>query len=733
MPSSGVRAWDEPAALAPTRRRLGPLALAEWLANNFLAERARWSLWLPVFMGAGIGIYFWLRFEPPLWLGPAALTVTVAAVVAAAKHPRFLNLIAPAAIATALALGFALAQFQTWLVAAPVLEYRLGPVAVEGRIVSIDPLPEGTRLVVAPRYIERLAPDATPARVRVRLRGDAEGMLPGDWLRLRAILMPPPAPAMPGAYDFERRAYFDRLGAVGFALGVPQAIPAPVDAQPSRWRGLIAATRTNVTSRLRAALPGRDGAIASAIITGATHAIPPEDAGAFRDAGLAHILVIAGLHMGMLAGIVFFAVRAMLALIPALALRYSIKKWAAFAALLASFCYLLLSDATVSSRRAFVMVALMLLGIMLDRVTFSARTLAYAAVGIMVLAPDAATGPSFQMSFAAVCGLVACYEALRPRMAQWHAGAGFARRAGLYLCGIALTTVITTLATMPFTIYHFNRFPIYSIAANIVAVPITGFWIMPWAILSMLAMPFGLESWPLQPMGWGIEAVARIAHGVTGIPGAVLHVPSMPAVGLALLAAGGLWLCIWTRRWRALALAPLAAGYASIFLAVPPDILVSGNGNLVAVRAADGSYLPSSARRDAWTEDIWTQRAAATLGPAWPRSGVSSDGRLSCDATACLYRLGNRTVAFPRGKEEGAACGQADLVIDPASPRSDCGVPVIDVVAVWRNGGHEIRLTPDGIAVETVADWRGRRPWTHEPAPADVSSAATILPISPEP
>jgi competence protein ComEC len=560
MPSSGARAWDEPAALAPTRRRLDLVALATWLANNFLAERARWSLWLPAFIGAGIGAYFWLRFEPPLWLGPAALAASFAAVVAAAKIPRFVHMIAPAAIATALALGFSLAQFQTWLVAAPVLEYRLGPVAVEGRIVSIDPLPEGTRLVIAPSYVERLTSAATPARLRVRLRGDAEGLLPGDWLRLRAILMPPPAPAVPGAYDFERRAYFDRLGAVGFALGKPQTIAAPSDVQPSRWRGLIAATRTNVTARIRAALPGRDGAIASAIMTGATHAIAPEDAGAFRDAGLAHILVIAGLHMGMLAGIVFFAVRALLALIPAIALRYSIKKWAALAALLASFGYLLLSDATVSSRRAFVMVALMLLGVMLDRVTFSARTLAYAAVGIMVLAPEAATSPSFQMSFAAVSGLVACYEALRPRMAQWHSGAGLARRVALYLSGIALTTVVTTLATMPFTIYHFNRFPIYSIAANIVAVPITGFWIMPWAILSMLAMPFGLEYWPLQPMGWGIEAVARIAHAVTAIPGAVLHVPSMPAFGLILLAFGAVYGCAsgrglgapwrWRRWWR---------------------------------------------------------------------------------------------------------------------------------------------------------------------------------------
>src|SRR5665213_2834298 len=184
------------------------------------------------------------------------------------------------------------------------------------------------------------------------------------------------------------------------------------------------------------------------------------------------------------------------------------------------------------------MCGLMLLGIMLDRVTLSARTLAYAAIAIMLLAPESTTGPSFQMSYAAVAGLVASYEALRPRLSAWHIGAGRARRFALYLFGIALTTVVTTVATMPFTIYHFNRFPLYSVAANIVAVPITGFWIMPWAVLSCLLMPFHFETVALTPMGWGIDMVAVIAHGVTALPGAVLRVPSMPHDLLALREIG---------------------------------------------------------------------------------------------------------------------------------------------------------------------------------------------------
>ncbi|HEY5209481.1 MAG TPA: ComEC/Rec2 family competence protein [Stellaceae bacterium] len=717
MSSASVPVSGGAAAHPPARWWRAPWGLARWFGDNLAAERGRWALWLPGFIGAGIGIYFWLTAEPPLWPAPVGIGVALVAGVAALWRVRFAAGLVPAVALLALSLGFGLAQFQTWLVAAPVLHHRLGPVVVQGRLVAVDPLPEGTRLLIAPRNIERLDPRDVPARVRVRLRHGPSGLVPGAWVEVRAILMPPPGPAMPGAYDFQRRAWFDRLGAVGFALGAPTPIAAPDGSGPSRLWAIIEATRTQVAGRIHAALPGPTGAIAAALITGETHAIPPQDAGAFRDAGLAHILVIAGLHMGMVAGIVFFALRAALALIPFVALRYSTKKCAAAGAFLVTFFYLLLSDATVSSRRAFVMCGLMLLGIMLDRVTLSSRTLAYAAIAIMVLAPESATGPSFQMSFAAVAGLVASYEALRPRLSAWHIGAGRARRFALYLFGIALTTVVTTVATMPFTIYHFNRFPLYSVAANIVAVPITGFWIMPWAVLSCLLMPFHFEAAALTPMGWGIDMVAVIAHGVTALPGAVLRVPSMPPEGLVLLAVGGLWLCVWQRRWRLLGLVPMAAGYATLLFVVPPDILISSDAKLVAVRSAAGGYMPSHARGGTWTEDNWTQRAAASLGAAWPKLGDSKDGRLRCNEAGCVYRLQGQTVGVVRRRADvSAACRTADLVISPVAAHFNCrGARLIDSVDTWKHGGHAIWLSPRGVAIESVADWRGQRPWTHDP------------------
>jgi competence protein ComEC len=241
---------------------------------------------------------------------------------------------------------------------------------------------------------------------------------------------------------------------------------------------------------------------------------------------------------------------------------------------------------------------------------------------------------------------------------------------------------------------------------------------MPWALVACLLMPFGGEALALKPMGWGIDAVAAIAHWVTSWPGAVLTVPSMPPSSLILLGFGGLWLCIWTRRWRWLGLAPIAAGYAALALLRPPDILVAGDSALVAVRAADGRYLLSTARHAKLAEETWTRRTAATTGAAWPAAGLSADGSLSCDALGCLYRGRGRTVALIRdGTALGEDCRHVDLVVSPIVAHRACRGPlVIDRIDTWLKGGHAIWLDEDRLRVETVGDWRGVRPWAPPPA-----------------
>jgi competence protein ComEC len=414
------------------------------------------------------------------------------------------------------------------------------------------------------------------------------------------------------------------------------------------------------------------------------------------------------------------------------ALRFHTKKLAACAALLVTFIYMLLSGATVSSRRSFLMTGLVLLAMLTDRLSLSARSLAWAALAIMVWNPEAATGSSFQMSFAAVAGLVAFYETFRSRIAGWYSHAGFVRRMGLHVVAIVLTTVISTLATTAFTIYHFNRLAVYSVAANVIAVPITGLWVLPWAMAA-----FGLERIALIPMGWGIDTIAAIAHAVTRWPGAAFNVPAMPTFGLMVLSFGGFWLCVWRRRWRLWGLVPIAAGFCSILLAHPPDLLVDGEARAVAARGADGSYyLTGLSHNSTFVTDTWVRRAASGPSPPWPERGPSVDGRLACAGDGCRYRVGSHLVLLRLSRGGPAECAGVELTLITEPTARGCDKVVnLTSVAIRGEGGYAIWLEPAAIEIVSARDWRGDRPWVPRSAewPGPLSISAATPPAAPAP
>ncbi len=437
------------------------------------------------------------------------------------------------------------------------------------------------------------------------------------------------------------------------------------------------------------------------------------------NAGLAHLLSISGLHFGIVTAFMFFVVRQGLALIQYVALRFPIKKWAAVLAFAGACFYLLFSGASIPAQRSFVMVAIVLLAVLLDRTALSMRLVAWAAVAVLAISPESILGPSFQMSFAAVVALIAVHETTEKRFLVWRAGAGWLRRGGLHLAQIALTTLVAGLATAPFALYHFNRFTAYALAANLLAIPLTSFWIMPWAVVATALMPFGLEPWGLHPMAWGIEGVVLVAREVAAWEGAVSLLPAMPAWGLAAISIGGLWLCLWTRRWRLAGLPVIALGLASIVLSTPPDILVSGDGRLMAVRSDSGELMVSSGRTLRLVRDSWLRRDGQEGAGVWPKSGSSPDGAVVCDPLGCIYRLEGRTVALVRDVAALAEdCRVAAVVISLVPTRGKCAGPsaVIDRFDLWRSGAHALWLDAGGWRVENVREVRGNRPWV-PPAP----------------
>ena len=449
-------------------------ALANAGLANLAKEEERWLPWRVVAFGAGIAVYFGLKEEPSVFLAMAAGLLALLCGVLGQRRAgtgmRFL-----CALIAAGGLGFAAAKLRTLRIDAPVIARDMGPVTLIGRIESVDVrAPNRVRIVLAPSQIGD-GKTAPPRSVRLTSIGAkaVAAAVPGAQVSVLAVLRPPPEPAMPNGYDFARWAYFHGIGGVGFTYGAPKPLEAPPPATfAGKLQSRVEILRLSMTKRIATAIPGPDGAIAAALVTGERGEIDEDDTQAYRDSGLAHVLSISGVHLALAGLGIFWVFRALLALWPWLALTQPIKKWAAMAALASATFYLAISGGGAPAVRSYLMLSMMLLGVMADRPALSMRAVALAALALLAFEPEDIIDPGFQMSFAAVIGLIALAEwgASRPRSDAPIAGrmALFLWRKGRrYVVGMLLASVVATLATTPFAIYHFDRAAAYSLLANL--------------------------------------------------------------------------------------------------------------------------------------------------------------------------------------------------------------------------------------------------------------------------
>jgi competence protein ComEC len=688
--------------------------LLKTLREYYAAEGERRLLWLPVCFGAGIAVYFALTFEPPLWLGFGAALAAGSAAFALNKRPLWCE----AALAlTMFCAGFALIGETSWQRAAPILQRRLGPAAITGRVVDIDSLDRGWRVVVAPDSVPGLQPDEKPALLRIHITAASDLLSPGDHLAMRAILYPVPGQIMPGAHDMQREAFFARIGGVGYSLGAAHHVPADGGSSGGGWREGLRHLRTEMSRRIIEVLPGSTGGVASALITGKRGDISEHIKTAFRQSGLQHLLAIAGLHLGLVGGFVFFTVRAALALIPRVALRYPIKKIAAAAALLVLTCYLLLSGAAIPTERAYVMNGLVFVAILIDRLRISMRICALAAAFVLIVEPESLVGVSFQMSFGAVVALIAVYETYGGRLGHWLHRPSWLGRALGYAGAVVVTTVVVTIGTDPFSIYHFHHIALYSPLANVVAVPLSAVWTLPWGVVTCLLMPFGLERLALVPMGWGIDATIWVAQAVASLPGNVWPMPRLPAAGLALVSLGGLWLCLWQQRWRRWGAVAIAAGLAGMALTRAPDIVIADTGRFLAALSPEDAYWSAAAHGEQIEASFLSEETGLDILP-WPQG--SATPALDCEGERCRYSARGRTVAILTGAGAlPADCNGIDAIVSQVPAGFACRrlVPVIDRIDSWRLGAVALWLDKAGVAIESANLSRGDRPWVPHPHP----------------
>lgn len=703
------------------RRASSLRAHAAWLRDQVEAQADRWTLWTPVAFGAGCGAYFALMREPQAWVAWLLLGAAAALLLAAGRWagPR------PVVVALALTAfglgGFAVAKLRTESVKAPVAVAGARPQPVEGWVVDVAaPGQGGQRLLIAPVRIGSWAPETTPIRVRVTLRPGTPVPAPGEGVRVLAILNPPPPPASPGAYDFARDAFFESVGGVGLALRPPESwTPDTVAPWRLRLTMRVNAVRWALTRRIVETLGPESGGLAAAMTTGHEAFIPPEQVENLRVSGLAHIISISGLHMAIVGGFTFAAARLAVAAWPWLALRVSGKKVAALVGLAAVGGYLVLSGAPPPAERAAITAAVAFAAVLADRQAISLHALALAAMGVLLLQPEAVTEPGFQMSFAATAALVALAEGwprpIREIEAPWWIR--LPQAVVTWTAASLAVSFVAGLATGPFAIQHFNRVSTWGLLANLAVAPISTFLLMPALALGAALAPFGLGRIPLEAAGLAIELMNRIAAAAASAPMAQTLVPSAPAWTLAASFVGLLFVCLWRGRLRWAGL-PLALSVLWAPRPATPDLWISADGAAVAIREGREAVL---LRPDVklFGAELWARRRG--LAPLI--SEAQRDERFDCDRWSCAPGAGapmrvsaawNLRRPLKPGRLD-ALCGSAEVVILRNDFRPDsCGAPLVLTGADFRAGGSaELWRRSDGSwRIAWSQDLRGRRPWT---------------------
>lgn len=700
------RHWPIRAALSSTGDRF----------EKFL-ERSAFDCgpWLAVAMASGIATWFLLNTKAQ-WIGFATalgLLIILSISVWRGRVERAALLLAVVSLGGMTLVGFGAVWARSAMVGQPAIERPMIE-WFDGRVIErIEQQAEDrTRLVLAVTDRDT----GLPHKIRVNLprAKDSVEFREGAVLRLRARLMPPAGPMLPGSYDFARSAWFDGLAASGSVIGDVELVRPPAAASdvPGMQRRLSAHVRTQV--------PGSAGHIAAAFASGDRGSIGEADEVAMRDAGLTHLLSISGLHVSAVIGAAYFIALKMMALFPPIALRFRVPLMAAALAALAGIAYTVLTGAQVPTVRSCIAALLVLVALALGREPLSLRMIAVAAIAVMIAWPEAVIGPSFQMSFAAVIAIVSLHSSepvrrfLAPREEKWLVW--FARRVVM----LFTTGLVIEIALTPIVLYHFHRSGVYGAFANVVAIPLVTFVSMPAIAAALLLDLIGLG----RPLWWlvgtSLDLLLWIAHHTANIPGAVRLVPQLALPAVLVFAFGALWIALWNGRARLFGIAPVSAAIVMFVFTASPDVMISRDGRHVGIAREGERLLVLRDTQSGYTRDNFLELSGLEGEPLpfeqWDKARCSADFCVvTIEREARTWQI---LVARSRNlvgeRELSAACANVDIVIaDRRLPRS-CRPRWLkaDRRMLEQAGGLSINLSNQ--TVERVADSQGDHGWWRE-------------------
>jgi competence protein ComEC len=719
-----LRQWPSLKAQASVGKR--PFWQSFWQAFVALweGEEERWILWVPVTLGFGIFGYFSLREEPPLVLTCLGLGLGTGALILGWSVSLGWRRLTVGLFA--FSLGFSLSQFQTLSKNPTLLNRPLGEVTLEGTLQSLEhlqPTSQGLayRVVLGDLVIHKTrSKSATQAaktmtRVRVVIKTTAFPLWVGQRLRLKAVISPFRQAVSPYSYEFRMQAFFKGLSATGFALEAPQLLAPP----QISWRTHLDNSRHTLTRLFLEQMPVPTGALAAALVTGDKASVPPAVSQAFAGSGISHILAISGLHLSIVAGLFFLLIHATLGLIPSLALRLPLHKVAACFSLVGTGIYLILSGASYPAQRSFLMTAMVMLAVLLDRPALTMRLVTTAGTVVLLTTPEALFSPSFQLSFAAVVSLIASYEMLGGKIQAFMGSeAGTFKRFLFYCLGCCISTLAADFATTPYTMSTFHQFTLQGIITNFLCIPLTTFVLMPLAVgTCFLTLVQDVPS-TLPFFSKGLWLLAWIAEKISSWPGALVRVPLMPPQAISLMTLGGLWLCFWQTKLRWFGFAPIALGSFLYYRYPLPNLWVDAEGKLLAFwEASQKTLWISDQPKKPFILEAWKQEIGGKVQSTQVFPYQSSPFPWRCEGEAChlTYTSGKKTWRLLLAKRVASAkaCEDMDLVISLGSMPKACRKSPLSLnfFDLRRNGSYLIWLTDEGIVLKNGRDIQGNRPW----------------------
>ena len=670
------------------------------------AERGQLPAWFVAAVGAGIAAWLWLP-DRAAWLSFILFALALAGVGLTWGQGRTARALLVGGLALGTGCGWIWARSE-W-VASPRLA-RPAITIVVARVERIEPLvAKGDfRLTLAP------STPGLPPIIRVSLPAEdlPATLSAGARITVRARLQPPPPMVLPGSHDFARDAWFDRRGAVGRAIGPVTVV------QASGSSGGLDALRNRLGAHIKAQLPGSSGGIATALANGDQTGVGDEDADAMRRSGLAHLLSVSGLHIAAAVGAAMILSLRLLALSERLALRVNLVLVSAAFGAAAGIGYTFLTGLQVPTVRSCIAAVLVLGGMALGREAISLRLVAVGALLVMLFRPEAIAGASFQLSFAAVTSIIVFHQLPVIQRLLGPREEGHAMRLARAFLGLMLTGLVVEVALMPFALYHFHRAGLYGVAANLFAIPLTTFVVMPLEAGALLLDTFGLGAPLWAATGWSIDLMLTVAHRVADTKGAVAMLPTMPRWAFAAMVAAGLWACLWRGKARWLGVVPLLIGVAGAAAAPVPDLLVTGDGEHVAVVGPDGTPMLLRAKAGDFVRDVMSEAAAFDGDPL----ALEEQSFARCNRDACIADIVRDGQAWRllaiRSRDRidwtslTRACADADIVVASRFLPRGCTPRwlKLDRPTLAASGGVAIRLGPTPT-ITSAAERLGKHPW----------------------